>query len=241
MFPLYSDEQLSSPTDFHFPYELQYPQSDASDSPPSSPQLSVLTSEFPAILLQSAYSSPTDSCDPSPVDSPLSPFSPYPPAPFVERPGFPSSLLPDPTYGFPPEEGKPNTEPPLSSAPARTIASRTVDIAHPYARLYTKHEGSKRRKMWNHALEKALFTPQEISTMGAPHRRTIYTASLEAHIDRLHAQLLGYDLFPVPFERLEPLHGLNSKTAKVICALSVQPALYTHKHIFAFAEYGRRP
>lgn len=28
------------------------------------------------------------------------------------------------------------------------------------------------------------------STIGAPKRRKIYTASLEAHIDRLHAELL---------------------------------------------------
>ncbi|KAI8980658.1 hypothetical protein BD414DRAFT_492884 [Trametes punicea] len=88
-------------------------------------------------------------------------------------------------------------------------------IAHPYARLYNRKQAAgKRRKMWNHALEKMLFTPQEISTMGAPHRRTIYTASLEAHVDRLHEQLLGLSLFPVPFEKLEPYRGLNSKTAK---------------------------
>ena len=30
------------------------------------------------------------------------------------------------------------------------------------------------------------------STVGAPRRRAIYTSSLEAHIDRLHAQLLEY-------------------------------------------------
>lgn len=54
--------------------------------------------------------------------------------------------------------------------------------------------------------------------MGAPHRRTIYTASLEAHVDRLHEQLLGLSLFPVPFEKLEPYRGLNSKTAKVCIA-----------------------
>ncbi|CDO76636.1 hypothetical protein BN946_scf184868.g50 [Trametes cinnabarina] len=88
-------------------------------------------------------------------------------------------------------------------------------VTHPYARLYNrKQSAGKRRKMWNHALEKMLFTPQEISTMGAPHRRTIYTASLEAHVDRLHEQLLGLSLFPVPFEKLEPYRGLNSKTAK---------------------------
>lgn len=51
--------------------------------------------------------------------------------------------------------------------------------------------------------------------MGAPHRRTIYMASLEAHVDRLHAQLLSIGLYPIPFEKLEPYRGLNSKTAKV--------------------------
>lgn len=51
--------------------------------------------------------------------------------------------------------------------------------------------------------------------MGAPHRRTIYIASLEAHIDRLHNHLLSFGLYPVPFSRLEPYRGLNSKTAKV--------------------------
>lgn len=51
--------------------------------------------------------------------------------------------------------------------------------------------------------------------MGAPHRRTIYIASLEAHVDRLHAQLLSIGLYPIPFEKLEPYRGLNSKTAKV--------------------------
>ncbi|KAI0778539.1 hypothetical protein BD413DRAFT_466061 [Trametes elegans] len=106
---------------------------------------------------------------------------------------------------------------PSGASPPSTDEGLVVrgSIAHPYARLYNKKHGAgKRRKMWNHALEKMLFTPQEISTMGAPHRRTIYTASLEAHVDRLHEQLLGLALFPVPFEKLEPYRGLNSKTAK---------------------------
>ena len=51
--------------------------------------------------------------------------------------------------------------------------------------------------------------------MGAPHRRTIYVASLEAYVDRLHIQLLGIGYFPVAIERLEPFRGLNSKVAKV--------------------------
>ncbi|CCL98965.1 uncharacterized protein FIBRA_00973 [Fibroporia radiculosa] len=91
-------------------------------------------------------------------------------------------------------------------------------MAHPYARLYTRRESTKRRKMWNHALEKMIFTPEELSTMGAPHRRTIYTSSLEAHIDRLHEQLLDYNLFPVSFESLECFRGLNCKTAKSMVA-----------------------
>ncbi|KAG1881728.1 hypothetical protein C8R48DRAFT_586424 [Suillus tomentosus] len=100
-------------------------------------------------------------------------------------------------------------------------------IAHPYARLYAKKDGSKRRKIWNHVLEKQLFSPQELSTMGAPHRRTIYIASLEAHIDRLHNQLLGIGLYPIPFQRLEPYRGLNSKTAKSMVAGLQHDATHT--------------
>ncbi|EPT03951.1 hypothetical protein FOMPIDRAFT_1114501 [Fomitopsis schrenkii] len=106
----------------------------------------------------------------------------------------------------------------MSTGPSSPLDTAPYDPSHPYARIYTRKEGAKRRKMWNHAHEKSLFTPQEISTMGAPHRRTIYTASLEAHIDRLHAQLLGYALFPVPFEKLESFRGLNTKTAKSMVA-----------------------
>ncbi|RDB28767.1 Zinc/cadmium resistance protein [Hypsizygus marmoreus] len=93
-----------------------------------------------------------------------------------------------------------------------------LDIAHPYARLYAKKEQVKRRKIWNHALEKSLFSPYELSTIGAPHRRTIYISSLEAHIDRLHAQLLDIGFWPVAFNELDPYKGLNSKTAKSIVA-----------------------
>jgi hypothetical protein len=51
--------------------------------------------------------------------------------------------------------------------------------------------------------------------MGAPHRRTIYIASLEAHVDRLHAQMISIGLFPIDSKCLDPFKGLNSKTAKV--------------------------
>ncbi|KAL4064895.1 hypothetical protein V8B97DRAFT_1183389 [Scleroderma yunnanense] len=114
----------------------------------------------------------------------------------ISSPGFPESGI-----EIPP------------AAPLDKYESR-IAIPHPYARLYAKKDSSKRRKIWNHVLEKQLFTPQELSTMGAPHRRTIYIASLEAHIDRLHNHLLSFGLYPVPFSRLEPYRGLNSKTAK---------------------------
>ncbi|RDX52083.1 hypothetical protein OH76DRAFT_1401000 [Lentinus brumalis] len=129
---------------------------------------------------------------------------------------------------YSPASSSPSTAGSSSVAPSRRDARRLSEpaclaeglvvkgpITHPYARLYSKkHSAGKRRKMWNHTLEKLVFTPQEIATMGAPHRRTIYLASLEAHIDRLHEQLLGYSLAPVPFEQLEPYRGLNAKTAK---------------------------
>ncbi|KAI0931957.1 hypothetical protein AcW2_000721 [Taiwanofungus camphoratus] len=206
---------------------LQYPASDASSSsspPPESPHhptphpaLRVFTCDYTA--------SPSDSDSlardifaPSPASSASTPVYLSPSYPFPAFPDRPSSsasagALPDPGYQFPPPAPRPKAKS-SPAAPASASAAARAGLAHPYARLYTKKDGKKRRKMWNHALEKAIFTPHEISTMSAPHRRTIYTASLEAHIDRLHAQLLGYALFPVPFEKLECFHGLNSKTAK---------------------------
>ena len=62
--------------------------------------------------------------------------------------------------------------------------------------------------------------------MGAPNRRSIYVASLEAHVDNLHAQLLTLGLYPVPFEKLEPYKGLNSKTAKVRLPLFVNMRIH---------------
>ncbi|ESK87883.1 hypothetical protein Moror_15250 [Moniliophthora roreri MCA 2997] len=96
--------------------------------------------------------------------------------------------------------------------------TRNVSATHPYARLQGKNKEGKRRKIWNHALEKYLFTPYELSTLGAPHRRTIYMASLEAHIDNLHAQLLSLGFWPVAFDDLEALKGLNTRTAKSVVA-----------------------
>ena len=92
-------------------------------------------------------------------------------------------------------------------------------MVHPYARLAAKQERSS-RKIWNHALEKSLFTPEEIATLGAPNRRAIYIASLERHVDELHAELQELGMYPVPFEALEPYTGLNSKRIVGFIALT---------------------
>ena len=40
--------------------------------------------------------------------------------------------------------------------------TRQLQISHPYARLFAKKDEVKRRKIWNHALEKNLFNPFEL-------------------------------------------------------------------------------
>lgn len=65
------------------------------------------------------------------------------------------SLTPPPFY-----PGDPPPYSPIHSA--EKSHHHRLNIAHPYARLYAKKEGAKRRKIWNHALEKSLFTPHEL-------------------------------------------------------------------------------
>lgn len=50
------------------------------------------------------------------------------------------------------------------SPPSSSRSSSQIVIAHPYARLYAKKNatGAKRRKIWNHALEKSVFTAHEM-------------------------------------------------------------------------------
>ncbi|VDB99694.1 unnamed protein product [Peniophora sp. CBMAI 1063] len=67
-------------------------------------------------------------------------------------------------------------------------------------------------------MEKSIFTPQEIATMSAPNRRTIYQASLEAYIDELHEKLHAKECYPVPADDLKPWKGLNDKTARSLVA-----------------------
>lgn len=250
-----------------FPVDLQYPDSDVSDSPsphdlpadheptyhtPAPLDLKLVSNTFPGSGMSQYSSSPTESeyfsdlysSSPVEVQAHLQSLS------LVQFPGVPPSksgslspvaaathglgiTIPEPTpdsdYRFPPptpQYGRSTSSRPHVRSlvsPASPVArpsagTSRADVGHPYARLYTRRESTKRRKIWNHAHEKALFTPQEISTIGAPQRRTTYTASLEAHVDRLHEQLMRLSLYPVPYESINPFCGLNCKTAKSMVA-----------------------
>jgi len=51
------------------------------------------------------------------------------------------------------------------AAPLDNRPDARITIPHPYARLHAKKDSSKRRKIWNHVLEKQLFSPQELSVL----------------------------------------------------------------------------
>jgi hypothetical protein len=73
-----------------------------------------------------------------------------------------SSDTPPPFYPGEPSLVYPNFNDSEEKINSRHAKSPRVNIAHPYARLYAKKEGTKRRKIWNHALEKSLFSPHEL-------------------------------------------------------------------------------
>jgi hypothetical protein len=54
--------------------------------------------------------------------------------------------------------------------------------------------------------------------MRAAQRRRIYISSLEAHIDKLHNQLIGIGLYPVPYSSLAPYKGMSTTAAKAMLA-----------------------
>ncbi|KII93227.1 hypothetical protein PLICRDRAFT_49298 [Plicaturopsis crispa FD-325 SS-3] len=213
--PLYHSQPSPLNFDTNTSTSLHYPPSspsDASYSPnsPSGPPFPAQSHSLPPYQLSSTTSSTAHSF-PGTADAPADVYPPsYSPQP--------------PPYTLHPRNSSTGSGGEFPGT-ARPFARST--IAHPYARLANKKDAGKRRKIWNHALEKSLFTPHELSTMGAPHRRTIYMSSLEAHVDRLHAQLLSIGLYPIPFEKLEPFRGLNSKTAKSMIAALQHDDSYT--------------
>ncbi|KAF8898674.1 hypothetical protein BD779DRAFT_1666474 [Infundibulicybe gibba] len=108
-------------------------------------------------------------------------------------------------------QSPPNYLLPPSRRQGSELTTAPKFITHPYARLNAKRDEVKRRRIWNHTLEKFIFSPYELSTVGASKRRPTYIASLEAHVDRLHDQMFAVVNYP---PELESLRGTHTKTVK---------------------------
>jgi hypothetical protein len=96
----------------------------------------------------------------NPLPPPSYSSSTCPPRPYDQKNSILAASFPDDGISF-----APAATPSSVQHPARDTGRSTsrITIAHPYARLYAKKDGSKRRKIWNHVLEKQLFSPQELS------------------------------------------------------------------------------
>lgn len=137
-----SSHRLSIPTAMAAPANVQL-------FLPMQRSLQTQSHPFESALLQQNSPSPTTS-DVSEGSVSVAPSTPVesfgPPAP---------SLLPQPDVQS------------HFSGVRTSCSSRSpsqIVIAHPYARLYAKKNatGAKRRKIWNHALEKSVFTAHEM-------------------------------------------------------------------------------
>lgn len=84
-----------------------------------------------------------------------------------------SSYLSDPSPSYHATEHRPPAYHPQQHGTSHS--NNRVNIAHPYARLFAKKEEVKRRKIWNHALEKALFNPYELSVDYASQLMSVLT------------------------------------------------------------------
>ncbi|PPQ71338.1 hypothetical protein CVT24_012079 [Panaeolus cyanescens] len=126
----------------------------------------------------------------------------------------PQQYIPENPQKIPPSPSESSSPAPRLSRPRlHSPSTKQSHLHNPYARLAKKEE-VKRRRIWNHAFEKAIFTPYELSTINAPNRRKIYVSSLEHHIDYMHKILEDMGHYPVEESELERHIGLNRKTAK---------------------------
>jgi hypothetical protein len=150
---------VSTPQIIGFPLKLpifpRHPQSSAMAASPNV-QLSLQIQRSLQAQVHSVDNILAQQTSPSPTTSDFSEVS-VSLAPPVETFGPPApSLLPPP-----------NVQSHFSgiSAPYSSRSPSEIVIAHPYARLYAKKNatGTKRRKIWNHALEKSVFNAHEMS------------------------------------------------------------------------------
>ncbi|PAV22171.1 hypothetical protein PNOK_0212800 [Pyrrhoderma noxium] len=182
---------------------------DNSTSTQASVQVRALSYGVSRVHLHATEYSPcSDGHDPhgSPIDSPLSVSFPI----YSSHSGVSSPLGQEAKDCMSDRES--DSPPDLSSAMSSTETEEGSNSQITSSEPKPQKRGS--RRIWTHALERYIFTPHEIATLGTPHRRTIYLASLEAHIDRLHSQVLVHGLSLCHDEELEQFQGLNCKIAK---------------------------
>ncbi|KAH7869975.1 hypothetical protein F5879DRAFT_988106 [Lentinula edodes] len=68
-------------------------------------------------------------------------------------------------------------------------------------------EEDQNLKMWTKSLTESLFNPVELATSNEKHREAIYATSVEAHVEKLHAQCLRLNNWPVSRDGLALLKG----------------------------------
>ncbi|KAF7799039.1 hypothetical protein EIP86_010269 [Pleurotus ostreatoroseus] len=214
--PLYQEPLYNAPVPQAPTFTAQPSPGAALHRPPALPKLLPNPHfRFPAASPSaSSASSPTVAIPPA-TESEVRQFCPRKP-PVLVTPTSASPVRPRAKIQPKPKPLSPasSSEDLSSDSSSSCLAGRAV--SHPYARIYAKRDPTqpKQRKMWNHALEKHIFTPDELANMKAPIRRKIYIASLEAHIDALLSRLYTAEKFPIPLDALESYYGLNCKTVK---------------------------
>ncbi|KAI0755745.1 hypothetical protein C8Q74DRAFT_321082 [Fomes fomentarius] len=117
-----------------------------------------------------------------------------------------------------------NTGTMASTAQQRSLQETPTDIGvgadyalglHAHLR---SHPDVPRRVPWVHAMEKDIFSPDELMTMSRRERREIYTASLESHADQLIDQLRQASVEVVSGQDVAAYRGINRKTLKSLAA-----------------------
>ncbi|KAJ6519896.1 hypothetical protein C8R45DRAFT_39956 [Mycena sanguinolenta] len=136
---------------------------------------------------------------------------------------------------------------PMSASSGAGRGSPSTGRYKPYERANGKKRKTtpkSSRKIWSHAFEKSLFNVMELTNMGVTHRRPIYVASLEAHIDRLHIQLrgLGMQFFPVTSEELgsAQLKGLHATTCKGMVSSLHHDIMQAHGRLLELQRANER-
>ncbi|KAJ4495670.1 hypothetical protein C8J55DRAFT_553438 [Lentinula edodes] len=100
--------------------------------------------------------------------------------------------------------------------PDAAIRSGTDEPGHHYGANKPDHsvslavntwEEDQNLKIWTKSLTESLFNPVELATSNEKHREAIYATSVEAHVEKLHAQCLRLNNWPASPDALALLKG----------------------------------